>query len=513
MSLSNIQFVLGKGGLGRPLPGEDYISGLVWYNATLPAGFSANDRVKQLFSLEDAEALGIVGDYSDATAATGAITITAVGTDGNIAYVRVTDLDTGGKARALTLAAYTKVPADTTVALVAASIVALINAGTQDHGYSASNVAGVITIVAPKRFGVFLNTGGPLSITFSAGATMAGNVSTAFAGGVSSRFKVLHYQISEFFRIQPDGILWVGIFAVPGSFTAAEVDTMQTAATGAIRQLAIFKDAAAYSAGDIALIHAACQAQVDIHKELIALYTGDLAAVSNISTLANLSAGNTNLVSSVIAQDGAGLGNYLWKTTGKSVSAIGACLGTVALSKVSHSIAWVANYNMSNGYELDAPAFANGVLLSAASVNDNLLNLLQNYRHIFLRKFVGVAGSYWNENSSAISQSSDYAYQSDNRTMQKATRTVYKNLVPVLNGPITLNADGTLANESIAYLQGLCDAPLAQMVRDGELSAYSATIDPRQNILSTGVLKITVKLVQIATSRNIIVNIGYAVAV
>jgi len=33
MSLPNITFIKGQGGLGRPLPGQDYISGLLFYTA------------------------------------------------------------------------------------------------------------------------------------------------------------------------------------------------------------------------------------------------------------------------------------------------------------------------------------------------------------------------------------------------------------------------------------------------------------------------------------------------
>ena len=62
MALSDITFNRGQGGLGRPLAGEDHISGLVaWLtDANLPSGFGASDRIKEVFSTEEAEALGIV---------------------------------------------------------------------------------------------------------------------------------------------------------------------------------------------------------------------------------------------------------------------------------------------------------------------------------------------------------------------------------------------------------------------------------------------------------------------
>ncbi len=65
MATPKIQFVRGAGGLGRPLPNNDHISALLFFNDTLPTGFSANDRTKPVFSLEQAETLGIIEGSAD----------------------------------------------------------------------------------------------------------------------------------------------------------------------------------------------------------------------------------------------------------------------------------------------------------------------------------------------------------------------------------------------------------------------------------------------------------------
>jgi hypothetical protein len=86
-------------------------------------------------------------------------------------------------------------------------------------------------------------------------------------------------------------------------------------------------------------------------------------------------------------------------------------------------------------------------------------------------------------------------------------------MIPALNSPITLNGDGTLANESIAYFTGLAELPLLQMIRDGDLSGMGVAINATQNVLATGLLVVSVNLVEIATGRNIQVNIGYSVTI
>jgi len=72
MALPNIVFNRQEGGLGRPLPGSDHLSGMTFYTAgSLPSGFSSNDRIKKIQSVPEAEALGIVDDHSDETKGTG----------------------------------------------------------------------------------------------------------------------------------------------------------------------------------------------------------------------------------------------------------------------------------------------------------------------------------------------------------------------------------------------------------------------------------------------------------
>ena len=57
--LSSVKINVAGGGLGRRAPNQDKISGLVFWNGTVPAGFSSNKHQK-VYTLAEAEALGIV---------------------------------------------------------------------------------------------------------------------------------------------------------------------------------------------------------------------------------------------------------------------------------------------------------------------------------------------------------------------------------------------------------------------------------------------------------------------
>jgi len=60
MAINKVDFNINTAGLGTPPASKDHISGLLYYNNTLPSGFSASDRIKTVYSLAGAEALGII---------------------------------------------------------------------------------------------------------------------------------------------------------------------------------------------------------------------------------------------------------------------------------------------------------------------------------------------------------------------------------------------------------------------------------------------------------------------
>jgi hypothetical protein len=316
--------------------------------------------------------------------------------------------------------------------------------------------------------------------------------------------------------MQPQGVLYVGMFAVPGAYTYTEVTTLQSFANGTIRQVGIYKKATALAANgaDLTALDTVCKANVGLHKEIYGILGADISAVTDLTTLYDMSQLTANLAMLNISQDGGALGAFLYATVGKSITNLGAMLGAASLAKVSESIAWPQKFNISNGTENDIIAFANGQLYSTLTeTNENLLTSLQNYRYVFLRKFVGFAGSYFNDDLTAIAESSDYSHRNNVATIQKATRGVYAGLVPFLSSPVVLNADGTLSAGTIAAIEIAAESPLSQMVRDGELSAQQVVVNPVQNVVSTGLLVVTINLVPIGTARNIQVNIGFNVSI
>lgn len=521
MSLGTIQFNEGTSGLGRPLDSVDHISGLSFYNvASLPSGFASTSiatRTKVIFSPADAITAGIKNDFSDATAAQGVYTVTAIGANGDTLELKVADINNVGATQSTSLGVYTKTAAETTVALIATAYAAIINAGTPTHGYSATTATGAITIIAPKRLGAYLNTGTPLSATIT--GTITGTITSQVGvsvAGVASKLYQYYFHISEFFRMQPKGFLAVNFNSgAPTSFS--EITDMQTYVTSigySMRQVGVFKDGI-WATADITALQAIGVANKSLYAPLSIVYAANLVATTDITTIADVSTLNAPLVSTCIGQDGSGPGYFTYLTSGGatkiSITNLGTEIGGMAERKVSESIAWVGQTNLSNGTTNETPMFCNGQLYSALA--KSALDALDTKGHIFMIKIPNYTGTYFNSSRTCVTSTSDYATIELNRTICKAERLLSSAYAPYLSSPLLFNANGTLTNETIANLESVGNAALDQMVRDSELSAKSVTINPSQNTLSTQTLTLSVVLVPLGVARNITINIGYKTSI
>lgn len=507
MALNDVTFKRNIKGLGAALPGQDFISGITFYTATPPSLFPSNvtsGGIVKCFQVQDAEAVGIVNDFSDETKASGTFTITAVGAISDSISVYTQE-----PVNNVLLATFVKTAAETTVTLLAAAIVAAINVNTiTNGGYTATNIAGAITIVARPGLGIFLNSGTPLS-TVIVGTITRGSI-TQYSGGVASKFAIYHYHIAEFFRMSPQGILYVGIFALPLSLTVptyAEITTMQQFANGSIRQCGIYADWNAFLVAFVTLANAVANT-LDLNKMPLSLEIGAEVSGSTLSTLSStdLSQLNSEWVSVTIGQDGAATGFNLYKAYGKSITDLGALLGTTSAAKVSQSVADGTAFNISDGSENEVAAFANGVLFSATATS--LLTALNNSRWIFVRKETGVNGTYFNDSHCAILQNNAYAYIYQNRTVGKIERLLNAAYFPFVSSQLLLNTDGTLANTSVAALESVGEQALDVMVQNQEISGKKITINPAQNVVATNKLVVTLNEVPVLIINNIEVDIN-----
>jgi Protein of unknown function (DUF2586) len=515
MALPNINFVQSTSGLGRALPGTDYVSGYLHYyasGATLPSGFTSTNRIKKIFSVADAEALGITNASLGETKAIAKFTVVGTPAAGDtvaITYAGIDGTDT-------VLSTYTLTTADAvSTTTAAAALASAINAGTQTHGFSATSTSAKLLITTKSGEGIFPNNGTCYAATATGGISSStvtqptGSSDTVL--GVASWIDTLYYHISEYFRIQPKGELYVGLYEEEATYTFSAITTMQNYAGGSIKQIGVFEKNVAFSTAQLSALQAIATANEAVYKPLQIMLNAEISATASVASLVDLSTSTAPNVSVTIAQDGANDGYHIYKATGKSVGSIGAMLGAVSLAKVSESIAWVSKFNMALGSELDTIAFSNGQ--NYTDLADSQFESLNNYSYIFLRKLVGITGSYWSDSKTCVTPTSDYATIENNRVYQKITRVVRANMLPALSSPLKVNADGTLSTATIGYFETLANNPLVQMEADDELSAHKVIINPAQDVLATSTLELTLQNVPLGVARIIKINVGFVKSV
>lgn len=406
--MNDIRFNRGVGGLGRPLAGKDHVSGFLGFvrNEDLPAGFSTTERIKKVFSFEEAIALGIVTD-------TGVVDITEM-------YYSIKTAFEANKAIELYIS------------------------------FQELEVTG---------------------------------------DGVNERL-VLTTDLTKIIEIQ-------------------------RFAQGEIRQIGVLNPNIALDTSQIISLQTACNTLEAEHKPVSVIYAANVtdANFGGLSNLPDLRALSCKNVSVTIGADGGGLGWSIANNEGWFPSIVGLTIGVASLAKVNENIGWVGRFDVSSNpnNEFDVPAFANGDLIRNTATG--LIENLNTKGYIFLIKHIGTAGTYFNDAHTAITETSDYAYLENNRTIDKAVRNCRTYLLPSLNAPLYVNPDGTLTEDTILSFRNNTARALEEMQRNGEISAFEVTINPTQNVLTTSRIAINVKIVPVGVARNIEVNIGFAVKV
>lgn len=321
--------------------------------------------------------------------------------------------------------------------------------------------------------------------------------------------RVMHYQLSEVFRINNGITLYVGIFTKPAAHTFAELATVQNYADGAIRQFGIWDGLTELTKENVTLLQSQADA-LDLNNAPVSVgYAPSLKG--GYQALPTDIAGAAPRVSVIIAQPGGtnDTGALLFaeatnKTTKNAVSCIGVWLGHVSAAAVHESISWVKKFP--SGISL--PAFSDGTLVR--SVDKAWLEKLDTARYLFLTPIVGVSGSYWNDSHNMDAAISDYNAIELVRTMDKACRGIRTYLTPELGGNVYIDANtGKLQSYTVAYLETVANKALEDMEKAGELSGYEAKIDPEQDVLSTSTVEVVIKNVPVGVIRKMKVKIGY----
>ncbi len=372
-------------------------------------------------------------------------------------------------------------------------LVIYMAAGDIPAGFKTERVQALSTIDAAEAAGIVDYT------------TAADGTQTAAPWAV----RVLHYHLSELYRINPAVSLYVGIFEKPqgDNMTFAEIKTVQNFADGRIRQIGVWCGDRVPSEDDLTAIQGQAATLEAQGAELSVVYAPKVANVKQIST--SLAGGGKCRVSVVIGQAGSGTGAELYKDKANaakaSVSGLGVVLGLISKAKVHQCIAWVKEFPTG----ISLPAFGDGTLLR--DLDKALVEQLDTARYLFFVTQQGQSGSYMNDSHTMDYAKSDYASIESVRTMDKGARGVRAYLIPELGGNVYVDADtGKLASYTVAHLETVAGHALEDMEKAGELSGYKAEIDPDQDVAASSTVDIVLKKVAVPVMRHVRIKIGFA---
>lgn len=521
-SFNDVNVVHIGGNSGRPLPGYNHYTGLMVYGvAPVVAGKWAEVpgppiiKRERFFSIKDAENAGIV-PFTDNTAPTGTYLITTQGATGDKIQIQIEVPKAYGLTEIVDFGIYTKLITDNSIAALGASITAMINAGTVNHGYSATFNTATITITAPKSVGKSLN--GITSIIVTITGTIAGTIGQ-FTNGTASPYSIWHYHIDRFFKnfaSAGQGVFDFGIIAATSSFT--ELNVLQAGAGSKLRQIGLYDNHATRGLGaNIAATVLGIQSAASLSENkapYLAVYSPNMYGVTDLGTYTDQNLNTSKLVEIVISQDGAGEGDLLFVVNQQSIGNIGEKLATIAKSRVSASDAQpIPKFNLAfDGSENNIPAFANGQLSSAVAIG--LQEQLHNFRYTFFVSYSDdVIGTYWSDNKTAIVSTSSYCFVNDVRVSHMVSRICRATLIPELSSELIFNKDNTLKTYTISYFRKqVINAVTAGMITGfGALPMISdvdCTIDATQKVKSLNKLVIVVAIVENGIAREIEVQIG-----
>ncbi len=183
------------------------------------------------------------------------------------------------------------------------------------------------------------------------------------------------------------------------------------------------------------------------------------------------------------------------------VSAIGELIGRASAIEVHQSIARVR----------DGAVVANAYFTDGKAMNEHYgkMNLLHDAGYIFFRDFPGKSGGYFNQGSMATSEGDDYSRLHNGRVIDKASVIAYVTYLEEIKDNLMVDGDGNISQSICLSLQSMIDNAILSQMGD-QISLFESYINPKQNVLSTGVFDVVCRIIPQGVTDAINVQLGFS---
>lgn len=198
------------------------------------------------------------------------------------------------------------------------------------------------------------------------------------------------------------------------------------------------------------------------------------------------------------------------KTAEDKGSCIGVLAGRIASKPVHRNVGRVADG------ALKGEAFYLGG--KRIEEKQSAVTALYEKRYIAIRRYVGRTGYFFADDNLATALTDDYAQIANRRVIDKAYRIAYNTLLDKMLDEIELNEDGTMQAPILKSWESELEAEINKaMTANSELSSSDGSgckvfIDPKQNVVSTSKIAISLKVRPHGYARYLDVNLGFQVA-
>jgi hypothetical protein len=315
-----------------------------------------------------------------------------------------------------------------------------------------------------------------------------------------------HHHIDEFFRISPDGNLFVVLVA-----------NAAIKMVGFVRNVTdVVADFPAYIAQK-QLINSTLRAQ-NRNISAMLIEGNEFSSATAISAYPDLRGEEADNISVVIAHD-PGIASI--KAAYANYGAIGSALGALSVRGVHENIASVDIENKPSIYRAnrDYPltdkarlrwldgALQNGTQFSSLTAAEIVALSLKGY--IFAGSYSGYAGIFFSDSHTATLSSSDYSRIENNRTWDKGADAIRNILLPRVKSNLQKDPEtGTIDAGEAGELEELARTALRPMEAAQEISGFEVFIDASQTLLNDTPLQVKADLVKNNIIHEITVDLG-----
>lgn len=240
--------------------------------------------------------------------------------------------------------------------------------------------------------------------------------------------------------------------------------------------------------------HELAEAYAAQYKPLRVIVDGrDYQGVS--AGLIDLKGNSNNRVGMLMSTDQAGSLN----------AAVGLVLGRLAANPVQRNIGRVKD----GALGVNAAYFTDGVT-KIEDVGSGEQDQIHDKGVIFLRKWQGKNGYYFNDDPTAAPASDDYSSIARGRVIDKAMVVTYATYVDEILDDLEVDENGFMSPAVVkSYQAKIQNALDIALTSNDEVSAITVTIDPAQNVLSTNTVAIGLKIRPKFYSKTIEVTLGF----